>query len=153
MKKHDPFRQGVYKPVNRHKFVGNKNPRYLSSWELKFFRWCDHNNNVVKWGSESIVIPYKSPLDGRIHRYMVDNIVHIKEGDKLEKYLIEIKPKRQTKPPVEHGNKKPTTILYEKQQYAVNMSKWESAKGWCKKYGYKFLILTEEQLFPRKFNK
>lgn len=146
----DPFRQGIYKPKYPRKYLGNKYPRYLSSWELRFFRWCDNNINVVKWGSETITIPYKSPVDGKMHRYMVDNIVHIKEGDNLVKYLIEIKPKKQTKPPVPHGNKKQTTIIYEKTMYAVNTSKWESARSWCKKYGYKFLILTEDQLFPEK---
>ena len=143
------YRQGIYKPKHRHKYAGNKNPRYLSSWELHFFRWCDNNPKVVKWCSENVVIPYISPVDNKVHRYMVDNIVHIKEGNDMVKYLIEIKPKKQTKPPVKHGNKKPTTMLYEQKMYAVNISKWEAAKKWCVKYGYKFLILTEDQLFNK----
>ena len=144
------YRQGIYKPKHKHKYAGNKYPRYLSSWELHFFRWCDNNINVVKWCSENVIIPYISPLDNKVHRYMVDNIVHIKEGkNNITKYLIEIKPKKQTRPPSEHGNKKPTTLLYEKQMFAVNMSKWNAAKKWCDKHNYKFLILTEDQLFNK----
>lgn len=146
-KKPAPHRQGIYKPKNRDKYVGAKNPRYLSSWELRFFRWCDSNSNVVKWGSESVIVPYQSPVDGKIHKYMVDNIVHIREGKSIKKYLIEIKPKKQTKPPTSHGNKKKSTMIYEHKMYAVNQKKWEAARAWSKKYGYEFLILTEDQLF------
>ncbi len=134
-KKPAPHRQGYYQPKHREKYVGSGNPRYLSSWELRFFRWCDQNPKVVKWGSEQVIVPYQSPLDGKIHKYYVDNIVHIKEGNSIEKYLIEIKPKKQTKPPTVHGNKKQTTMLYEQRMYAVNQKKWEAAQAWSTKYG------------------
>lgn len=141
------YKQGVFKPRNTHKYIGRGNPRYLSSWELKFFHWCDDNPNVIQWSSESVVIPYISPVDKRPHRYMVDNVVKIREGDTVTKYLIEIKPKKQTAPPVAHGNKKQSTIFYENATYAVNKAKWEAAQQWCVKRGYKFQILTEEHLF------
>lgn len=145
------YSQGIYKPTNRHKYAGIKNPRYLSSWELKFFRWCDNNDDVIKWGSESIKIPYKSPLDGRIHKYLVDNIVHIRsKTGGIKKYLIEIKPSKQTKPPKQHGNKKRSTIIYESQMYITNQAKWSAAESFCKKHNYKFLILTEKELFKGK---
>ena len=142
-KSRGPYKQGTYKPINEGKYTGKHKPRYLSSWELKFFRWCDNNPHVVEWTSESISIPYISPLDGKIHRYLVDNKVIIKEGNKFQKYLIEIKPKRETKPPTKHGNKKKSTILYESATYAKNMAKWEAARKWCKKNGYIFQIVTE----------
>ena len=78
---------------------------------------------------------------------MVDNVVKLKVGDKIEKYLIEIKPKKQTQPPTQHGNKKQSTVLYENMTYIKNMAKWEAARKWCKRKGYKFQILTEEHLF------
>ena len=34
--------------------------------------YCDNNESVIEWGSEEVVIPYKSPWDGRIHRYFPD---------------------------------------------------------------------------------
>jgi hypothetical protein len=143
------YSQGVYKPLPRGGYIGKKNPRFLSSWEHRFFRWCDTNRNVIKWGSESLAIPYISPVDGKMHKYLVDNMVHLKEGTKVIKYLIEIKPKKQTKPPTTHGNKKRSTLIYENHTYAVNTAKWAAAETWCKSHDYKFLILTEDDLFHR----
>ena len=145
-KRKDPYLQGVYKPVTK-KYKGSQHPVYRSSWELRFFKWCDNNPNVIEWTSESVVIPYTSPIDNKTHRYFVDNTVKIKEGDKLVKYLIEIKPKKQTVKPKPHGNKKQSTILYENMNYIRNMAKWAAAEKWCKTRGYKFQILTEEHLF------
>lgn len=146
-KKYTPYKQGLYTPVNKQKYKGRGTPRYLSSWELKFFKWCDSNPDVLEWTSESIIIPYINPLDKKVHRYMVDNVVCLRSGDKIEKYLIEIKPKKQTQPPTSHGNKKQSTVLYENMAYIKNIAKWESARKWCKRKGYKFQILTEEHLF------
>lgn len=149
-KKYTRYKQGIYAPKNKEKYIGSKTPRYLSSWELKFFRWCDGNPNVLQWSSESVIIPYISPVDNRPHRYMVDNVVKIKEGNTVTKYLIEIKPKKQTLRPTSHGNKKQSTILYENSTYMVNVAKWTAAEKWCKKRGYKFQILTEDHLFTSK---
>jgi len=147
-KKNSNYIQGVYKPTHPNKYAGNKYPRYLSSWELKFFRWCDNNNNVIKWGSETCKVPYVSPVDGRMHKYLVDNVVHMKTKTKsIEKYLVEIKPKKQTLPPKPHGNKKKTTMIYESTMYAINQAKWQAARLFCKKHNYKFVILTEDELF------
>ena len=150
-KKYTEFRQGVYKPVNNLKYKGAKYPRYLSSWELKFFKWCDRNPFVEQWSSENVHIPYISPVDGKMHRYLVDNVVHIREGDKTVKYLIEIKPSKQTRPPKSHGNKKQSTVIYENIQWGVNQAKWESARRWANKNGYIFQIVTEKDfaLFTR----
>jgi len=150
-KRYEPYKQGLYTPVNKSKYIGNGKPRYLSSWELRFFRWCDINTNVIKWGSESVIIPYTSPLDGRLHRYMVDNVVHIKEGRTIKKYLIEIKPYKQTQQPTPSKRKKKSTILYENTMYIRNISKWKAAKAWCKKHNHEFLILTERELFSEKY--
>lgn len=109
-------------------------------------RWADHNPNVLKWGSENVIIPYFHPIDKKYRRYFVDNYVVIREGEVITKYLIEIKPSKQTVPPTTHKNKKPSTVLYENISYAVNISKWEAAQKFCKQKGYKFLILTEKEL-------
>lgn len=148
------YRQGVYKPLPRGGYIGTKHPRYLSSWELRFFRWCDNNPKVEKWGSESIKIPYKSPVDGKGHHYLVDNIIHYrKSSGRIEKYIVEIKPKKQTQPPIAHGNKKRTTILYEQFTWQTNVAKWQAAEKWAAKHGFKFLILTEDHLFNKGNNK
>ena len=144
MKKRPKYRQGIFKPINDDKFIGSK-ATYRSGLELKFFRFCDNNQNVIKWGSENIIVPYISPLDGRMHRYYVDNYVVIKEGKDIKKYLVEIKPSKQTKPPQTKYRKK-QHLLYEQKAYAVNQAKWEAARTYSKKYGLSFIIITEREL-------
>ena len=92
------WRQGIFTPKNQDKFIGSK-AVYRSGLELKFFRFCDDNPNVLEWGCENIVVPYISPLDNKAHRYYVDNYIAIKEESEVVKYLVEIKPSKQTKPP------------------------------------------------------
>jgi hypothetical protein len=137
------FKQGIYHPINPDKLIGASTATYRSSFELKFFKFCDLNPNIIKWGSESIAIPYISPIDRRLHHYYIDNIVIIKEGDKIGKYLVEIKPKNQTLPPTESKRKKHSTLLYEQIMFAKNTAKWSAARKFCEAKGYKFLILTE----------
>lgn len=145
IKKDDKFRQGLYKPKNPEKYVGKGIPVYRSGWELKFFRWCDFNNNVLEWASESIIIPYLNKADGKVHRYYTDGVIAIKEGENIVKYIVEIKPSSQVQPP-SPGKKKQSTVIYENYRYVQNMSKWEAARKWCLKKGYKFIILTEKEL-------
>jgi hypothetical protein len=144
--KYTTYKQGVYKPVAREKYAGRKLPEYRSSWELKFFRWCDKNPNVIEWSSESVVVPYKSPLDNRPHRYFVDSKLILREGDNNVCYLVEIKPSQQTKPPVESKRKKKSTLLYEHMTYAVNQAKWAAARKYAESRDMKFIILTENEL-------
>lgn len=138
------YRQGIFIPSNKEKFLGTK-AIYRSGLELKFMRFCDNNPNVVKWGSENVIIPYISPLDGRGHRYYVDNFVIIKEGEQIKKYLIEIKPSKQTIPPAVKYKKK-EHLIYEQTMYIKNQAKWQAATEFCKKKGLEFLILTEKHL-------
>jgi hypothetical protein len=145
--KKDPrFIQGIFRPKNPQKFIG-KVAIFRSSYERKFFLWADQNPNVLEWGSENIVIPYKSPIDERMHRYYVDNYVVIKEGEQIKKYLIEIKPFSQTQPPKISKRKKKATIQYEVTQWAVNKAKWEAAKKFAASRNAEFLLLTEKNLF------
>ncbi|NBW56606.1 head completion protein [bacterium] len=139
------FRQGLFRPKNTSKYVGRTPPVYRSGWELKFFRWCDENNNVLEWASEAVIIPYINPVDGKAHRYYTDGIVAIKENDSISKYIIEIKPSNQLLQPVA-GKKKQSTLIFENKRYIQNMAKWSAAKKWCQQRNYKFLILTEKEL-------
>ena len=146
LKRDKRFHQGIFKPKNPDKLIG-KTAIYRSGLELKFFRFCDENPNIQKWGSENIVIPYHSKIDGRLHSYHVDNYVEIMEGDTLTRYLIEIKPHAQTIEPKKSKRKKKSTVLYEQTQWVINNEgKWPAAKAFCKKKGWKFLIITEKEL-------
>lgn len=139
------YKQGIYKPQNPQKYKGTKDPVYRSGYELKFMCWADNHPNVVHWGSECIIIPYISPIDGKMHRYFVDNFVRLKVGNETKTFLVEIKPKDQTKAPILEGRKQKTKI-YETARWAVNQAKWEAAKAWAKKKGWEFTILTEKEL-------
>ena len=142
------WRQGIFVPKNQDKFIGSK-AVYRSGLELKFFRFCDDNPNVLEWGSENIIVPYISPLDNRAHRYYVDNYIAIKEGTQVVKYLVEIKPSKQTKPPTTKYRKR-QHLIYEQKQYVINQAKWKAAKEFCKKKGFTFIILTEKELIFKR---
>ena len=142
------WRQGIFTPKNQNKFIGSK-AVYRSGLELKFFRFCDDNPNVLEWGSENIIVPYISPLDNRAHKYYVDNYIAIKEGSEVVKYLVEIKPSKQTKPPTTKYRKR-QHLIYEQKQYVINQAKWKAAKEFCRKKGFTFIILTEKELIFKR---
>jgi len=145
------YKQGVFKPIHPKKYTGTTPILYRSSYELKFMRWADSNSNVISWGSESVIVPYISPKDGKLHRYFVDNNVTIKnKNGNLKKYLIEIKPYKQTQPPKTKNRKNKKSLLYEQYTFAVNQAKWEAATAWAKKHDYEFIILTEKDLNKNK---
>ena len=65
--------KGKYQPTFPRKYKGDPtNIIFRSLWEKKFMNYCDKNKNVLEWNSEEIVIPYRSPVDNRIHRYFPD---------------------------------------------------------------------------------
>lgn len=146
MAKHK-YKQGIYRPINVSKFIGNT-ATYRSGLELRFFRFCDYNPNILKWASESIVVPYISPLDNKVHRYFVDNFIVVQEGKAIKKYLVEIKPYKQTIPPSTKYRKQ-EHLLYEQAAWTVNQAKWLSAREYCSKHGFDFIILTEKELIAK----
>lgn len=139
--------KGKFRPSNPAKYLGDPtNIVYRSRWELKFMGWLDSHPNVVQWGSEELVIPYRSPMDNRIHRYFPDFIVKKKTPDgKIDTVVVEIKPKAQTVPPkvINKPNKRYINEVY---TWGINSAKWEAAGNYCKDRGWKFEILTEHEL-------
>ena len=85
---------GRFRPKNPGKYKGDPSKIiYRSLWEVKVFKWVDDHPDVIWWQSEEVVVPYRSPVDGRIHRYFPDVIVHKKDGlNKTQTIMIEIKP-------------------------------------------------------------
>lgn len=145
--KNSAYSQGYFNPINRDKYKGTWPIVYRSSLELKTYRWMDNNSNILSWGSESVIIPYISPVDNRMHRYFVDLVAALKRKDNsIDKLLIEIKPFNQTQPPTTSARKSQKTILYEQYHYSINNAKWEAAKKWCDKNNYTFIILTEKHI-------
>lgn len=141
-----PYKQGYYSLEHVEKYRGTQPIIYRSGLELSFYRWCDRNSNVIEWGSESVVVPYKSPVDNKIHRYFIDGVLKLKVGDSVIKYIVEVKPSVQTQAPKQSAKKKKSTVLYENVQWVQNQAKWDAARKWGEKNGYSFVILTEKNL-------
>lgn len=143
--------KGKFAPRNPKKYMGDpSNIVYRSLWERKFMVWCDETESVVDWQSEEFSIPYRSPLDKKLHRYFPDVLITTRQKDgTLKKKLIEIKPSTQTKEPVK---KSKTTKKYirEVTTYLVNKAKWDAATAFCADKGWEFIKITENELFPKK---
>jgi len=139
--------KGRFRPNTPSKYKGDvTNIVYRSLWELRFMKWCDSNPSVVEWGSEIVIIPYISPVDKRVHRYFVDFYMKVVSSDnKTQKYLIEIKPEKFTKPP-DIPARKTKRFIDEVFQYGVNQAKWKAAFEYCADRKMKFMILTEKDL-------
>lgn len=139
--------KGVFTPINPRKYRGDPtNIIYRSSWEKKVMLWLDKNPSVVSWSSEEVIVPYKSPVDGKFHRYFVDFYVQVKTSDgKLKSFLWEVKPKKQATEPVK---KKRITKQYinEVVTWGVNQAKWKAATEYANDRGWQFQVLTEDHL-------
>jgi hypothetical protein len=137
------YAQGKYTPLNKDKYVGNKQPTYRSGWELAFMRFCDNNNNVLQWASESIQIPYRNPITGKQSIYVPDFFITYRDKrNTMKAELIEIKPRKQS---VIEGR------MSEQQRavVAVNYAKWDAAQKWCKRQGVTFRVVTEDDMFRK----
>jgi len=148
------FKRGLYYIVNPKKYIKpldttmNKSalPEYRSSWELKFMQYADSNPAVKFWGSEPFAIKYFCPTDGKVHRYYIDFFLEFISGTK---FLVEVKPFKETIPP--KLPKKNTPKSQHQYQtalatYIKNQSKWEAATKFAEQKGLKFIIITEREL-------
>jgi hypothetical protein len=136
--------KGVFVPKYPEKYVGNVHKiTWRSSWELRFMSFCDMNQNIWKWGSEEIKIPYLKPTDNKIHNYIPDFwIMYKNSAGEVIKEIVEIKPKKEAV-----MTKK--SSMYDKLSIVVNHAKWNAAKAFCEKAGLRFRILTEDDLFGK----
>jgi hypothetical protein len=133
--------QGKYEVQNTAKYVGNGIPRYRSGWELSFMRFCDNNEHVLQWASESIAIPYRNPVTGKMSRYIPDFLVTYRTKDNtMRAELIEIKPKKQSVVESKMNSRDRAVV-------AVNYGKWAAAQKWCKQQGITFRVITELDMF------
>jgi len=139
--------KGIYKPSNPKKYIGDSNNIiYRSLWERKFMVWCDLNENILKWASEEIWIPYVSPLDNRVHKYFPDFYIKYKDTKGVVKEsLVEVKPKRQVNGP-KIGKRVTQKQLVEMKEFAKNQAKWKAAEEFCEDRKWSFQILTEDNL-------
>jgi len=135
------FAQGVYQVANPQKYVGKKEPRYRSGWEHAFMRFCDNNENILQWASESISIPYRHPLTGKATIYIPDFLITYRTKDnRMCAEVIEIKPKKQSVLESKASARDRAIV-------AVNYAKWDAAQKWCRRQGLTFRVVTEDDIF------
>lgn len=149
------FVRGKFTPKNPAKYRGNlRNIVFRSSWELRLFNYLDTNSSVLEWNSEEVVIPYRSPLDGEMHRYFVDAYAKFQtKSGSIERYLIEVKPHKETINPAINRKRKSKYSRLEEDTYKKNSAKWSAAEAVAERYGMKFIILTEYELYNKKRHK
>ena len=86
----------------------------------------------LEWGSEEIALPYISPHDSRVHRYFPDFYIKVQENTgKIKRYLIEVKPLKQTTKP-KKPKRQTKGYIREAFEYARNQAKWKAAREYCK---------------------
>ena len=143
--------KGRYRPSNPKKYKGDSsNIIYRSLWERKFMVYCDNQTKILEWGCEEIVLPYRSPIDNKVHRYYPDFYIKVRESNgKIKRYIIEIKPKKQTVEP-KMKKRKTKGYIYEVYEYAKNQAKWKAAEEFCKDRMWEFKVLTEDELGIKK---
>ena len=136
------YATGIFTPKFPQKYVGKHKPKYRSGWELSFMTFCDSNKNVTHWASESMSIPYRSPLDGKMHMYIPDFfVVYQNKYGKAIAEVVEIKPKKQSLIESRTASARDRAVV------AVNHSKWQAATAYCKMQGFAFRVITEDDLF------
>ena len=139
---------GKFVPKNPDKYRGDSsNVIYRSLWERRLMSYLDKHPDVIQWSSEEFFIPYRSPVDRRLHRYFPDFWVKKRSKDgQINNILIEVKPKKQTLPP-EKKKRKTKGYIKEVMTYGVNEAKWKAAIEFCKDRRWDFKIMTEDHLF------
>jgi len=140
-----------FHPRHPEKYKGTLPIIARSSWEMAVFQAIDRNPNIISWSSESIIVPYTSPVDGKIHRYFPDIFIEAKgKNGEIICELIEVKPYEQTIPPKFSPRATETTKRKMTETYAINQAKWKAAKIMCDQRGWKFKILTEREIYGKR---
>lgn len=135
------FANGFYTLKNPTKYVGKNNPKYRSGWEHAFMRFCDTNDNILQWASESINIPYRNPITGKQSIYVPDFLITYRDkNNQVKAEMIEIKPKKQSVIESKQSARDRAVV-------AVNYAKWAEAQKWCKRNGITFRVVTEDDIF------
>jgi len=137
------YAQGPFYPKNPKKYIGKGTIRLRSSWEFAFANFCDNNENVLEWSSESIRIPYRNPLTGKSTTYVPDFLIRYRDkNSKIVVELIEVKPYKQSVVEGKMNANLRATV-------AINRAKWKMAAAWCKKQGIKFRVVTENEIYRK----
>ena len=126
------FSQGYYVPMRHPEKCLSQQCIYRSSWEYKFYDFCDRSDFIVRWATEPIAIEYLNPIANMEYcwerkldwqnpiywkraKYYVDVWIELRQADgNIKKIFIEIKPYNQSVAP---EPLKPDAKLKEKKAY------------------------------------
>ena len=64
---------------------------------------------------------------------------------RIKRYLIEVKPKKETKPPAK-PKRQTKGYIREAFEYARNQAKWKAAREFCADRMWEFKVITESEL-------
>ncbi len=148
------YKQGYFNPSFPEKYLGDCSEIiYRSSWELKFFQFCDNTESVISWGSESTPIKYWNPILKKESTYWIDCYMATKSSDnEITKWLIEVKPNKYLTPPDAPTRlTEKATLNYARhaKAYIINDAKFRAAKVYAQKNNMRFGIITENFLFNK----
>ena len=131
-----------FKPKNPHKYEGDAEAIFArSSWEVTCMKYFDSRDDVIRWNSEEVVIPYLSPLDNRVHRYFPDFFVEYRDKNgEIRQEIVEVKPLHESESKFAKSDRS-------KDALSVNEAKWKSAAIYCEQRGMIFRVLTEKSIF------
>jgi len=136
--------KGKYRPKDVSKYAGDANDVvYRSQWEKWAFLWCDKNPDVEFWNSESVIVPYYDNATKKNRRYFIDLFIQFRNGSK---YLVEIKPYKETQKPKNGKGRARSKVLKESMTYITNTCKWNAATEFALDNNAKFIIWTEREL-------
>lgn len=160
------YRQGNYIPKNKDKIIKLNHLNglfYRSGLELKMMHFLDNNPNIIRWGAECLIIPYKLTHfeNGNTfiknHCYYPDFYYELKLSNGEIKHVVaEVKPQKEYEMVLaldegrlqvpEKGTKKLKNFEYDFKLADKNRSKFNTMIKWCNAKGYEFIIITEQHL-------
>ncbi len=133
------YSKGEFKFANPQKYIGTLPCIWRSSWEFSMMKCFDTHPNVLHWASESLTVPYLNPCTQRWSMYVPDFfVIYMDKDGKKHAEVIEIKPHKEA-----FGPKSRRDRLVQ----AINLAKWSAVMGYCKKRGFTFRVMTENDLF------
>ena len=155
LKPNGKYTNGKYKLKHPSKYIGDPdNIIFRSSWELRFCKYCDENDKIIKWSSEPISIDFWNPLDKKTHRYHPDFYIKVRKEDNSEEdWILEIKPQNQYKKELEPkltGRITPKKLKEyndKKTVWIINRCKFEAATRFAESIGYRFGAIDETFIF------
>jgi hypothetical protein len=116
--------------------------KFQGKWELEFYMYCKTNNIQIERPTEWFEYNWNGT-----RKYFPDFYIKVKNNlGKMKKYIIEIKPKKQTIKPTNTPKKRTKTWINEVLTYEKNLSKWKSAEEFCRDNLMEFKIITEDDL-------